>query len=147
MPEKVPAKNEFSLFLFITQPKKEPKPATSTITPTAIDKYFSDKFKSSNRPIGPPTNLPTIRGLTFERSTLSFSLKNTLKAIGSPNKANNWGTRFGLIWTIIGDAITANPKPRTPCTAELTKRSKAIKITSKRVKSNGKLNQVLLQLT
>jgi len=47
----------------------------------------------------------------------------------------------------MGEAITAKPNPRTPCTAELMNNSEAIKITSNKVNSNGKLNQVLLQLT
>ena len=72
-PEKVPARKELKIFLFITQPKKEPIPAMKTINPTAIDKYFSDRFKSKKSPIGPPTNLPIISGFTLERSTSSFS--------------------------------------------------------------------------
>ena len=47
---------------------------------------------------------------------------------------------------MIGEAMTAKPKPRTPWTAEPIKSNSAIKITSNRVKSNGKFNQVLLQL-
>jgi len=72
-PEKVPARKELKIFLFITQPKKEPTPAIKTINPTAIDKYFSDRFKSKKSPIGPPTNLPIMSGFTLEKSTSSFS--------------------------------------------------------------------------
>ena len=48
---------------------------------------------------------------------------------------------------MIGEAMTAKPKPRRPWTEELIKSNIAIKVTSIKVKSNGKLNQVLLQLT
>ena len=47
---------------------------------------------------------------------------------------------------IIGEAITAKPKPRTPWIEELIKSNIAIKVTSKKVKSNGKFNQFLLRL-
>ena len=53
---------------------------------------------------------------------------------------------MGSIWTIIGEAITAKPKPKTPWMAEPIKSNTAIKITSNRFKSNGKFNQDLLQL-
>ena len=74
IPEKEPAKKEFKVFLFISQPKKEPAPAIKTIKPTEIDKYFSDKFNNKKSPTGPPTNRPNISGLTLDRSTSSFSL-------------------------------------------------------------------------
>jgi len=74
IPEKVPAKKEFKVFLFISQPKKEPAPAIKTIKPTEIDKYFSDKFSNNKSPTGPPTNRPNISGLTLDRLTSSFSL-------------------------------------------------------------------------
>ena len=74
IPEKVPAKKEFKVFLFISHPKNEPAPAMKTISPTETDKYFSDKFNNNNSPIGPPINRPKISGFTLDRSTSSFSL-------------------------------------------------------------------------
>ena len=73
IPEKVPAKKEFKVFLLISQPKKEPAPAIKTISPPEIDKYFSDKFNNNKSPIGPPINRPRISGLTLDKSTSSFS--------------------------------------------------------------------------
>ncbi len=65
IPEKVPAKNEFKVFLFISQPKKEPAPAMNTMSPTEIDKYCSDKFNNNRSPNGPPISRPIIKWLDF----------------------------------------------------------------------------------
>ena len=74
IPEKVPAKKEFTLFLFMTQPKKEPTPAINTIKPTEIERYLWGRFNRNKSPIGPPISRPNISGLTLEKSTWSFSL-------------------------------------------------------------------------
>lgn len=119
IPEKVPAKNELVLFLFITHPKYDATPPIKTINPTERDKYLVLKFSNNKVPIGPPTNLPSSRGLTSFRFTFSFSLIKTRIANGKASKDSNWGTNSALIWTTIGEDITANPKPKTPCIAEL----------------------------
>ena len=114
IPERAPAVKEFVGFLFTFHPKKDPNPALSTITPTEIDNGLGSRVVRKYRPIGPPIIRPIIRNFIGFQSTFDFSLKKTLKANGKPSSASNWGTSEGLIWTTIGEAITAKPKPRTP---------------------------------
>ena len=64
---------EFHLNEKLLFSKKEPAPAIKTISPTEIDRYFSDKFNNNKSPIGPPINRPRISGLTLDKSTSSFS--------------------------------------------------------------------------
>ena len=119
IPENVPAMKELVLFLLITHPKYDATPPMKTMNPTERDKYLVLKFSNSRVPIGPPTNLPSKRGLTSFRLTFSFSLKKTLIASGKASKESNCGTKSALIWTTIGEDITAKPKPKTPWIAEL----------------------------
>ena len=140
IPEKVPASNELIEFLFTFQPKYEPSPALNTITPTEIDNKLGSKVVKNTKPIGPPITLPPIRNFIGFQLTLDFSLIKTLKAKGRPKRESSWGTKAGSIWTIIGDAMTAKPNPRTPWTdAEINNRS-AIKISSKIERSKGMFN-------
>ena len=147
MPDNVPAINELSLDLFIVQPKYDATPAKKTIPPTEIDKYFSLRRNNKYKPKGPPNNRPQINGFKETKSTLDFSLMKILIANGNPNSESNCGTRSGSTWTTIGEAITANPNPKTPWTADPINISEAIKNIWKSVRSKGKINQVLLLLT
>lgn len=140
IPESVPAIKEFFGFLFTFHPKKDPNPALSTIKPTEMDKGLGSKVVKKYKPIGPPTNRPIIRNLTGSQFTFDFSRKKTLKAKGRPKSESNWGINKGFIWIIIGEAITANPKPRTPWTAAERNTRNPRKINSCRARSKGMVN-------
>ena len=140
IPERVPAIREFFGFLFTFHPKKEPSPALSTINPTEIDRGLGSKVVKKYKPTGPPTIRPIIKNFTGCQLTFDFSLKKTLKARGKPNNESNWGINDGLIWKIMGEAITANPKPRTPWTAAEMKTRNPRNINSCKVRSKGMVN-------
>ena len=91
-------------------------------------------------------SLPQINGFTEPKSTLDFSLAKILIANGNPNSESSWGTKSGSIWTTIGEAITANPKPKTPWTEDPTNINEAIKIIWKSERSKGRVKQALLLL-
>ena len=110
------------------------------MTPTAIDNGSGSRVVRKYRPIGPPIIRPTIKNFKGFQFTFDFSLKKTLKANGKPSSDNNWGTKEGLIWIMIGDAITAKPKPRTPWTAADIKTRNATNINSCRDRSKGMFN-------
>ena len=140
IPEKVPASNELTEFLFTFQPKYEPSPALSTITPTEIDNKLGSRVVKNSNPIGPPITLPPMRNFIGFQLTLDFSLIKTLKAKGRPKRESSWGTKAGSIWTIIGDAMTAKPNPRTPWIDAETNNRSAMKISSKIERSKGMFN-------
>ena len=140
IPEKVPARSEFIEFLFTFQPKYEPSPALSTITPTEIDSKFGSNVVRNSKPIGPPITLPPIRNFMGFQLTFDFSLIKSLNAKGRPKRESSWGTKAGSIWTIIGDAMTAKPNPRTPWTDEEINNNSAIKNSSKIERSKGMFN-------
>ena len=126
--------------MFKVQPKKLASPAKSTMAPTLIDNNFSLRLINKIRPNGPPKILPRNRNLKGFQSTSFFSRWYILNAIGSPKRLSICGTNKGSINTKIGDAITANPNPKTPWTAAVENNKIEIKTISNRERSNGYVN-------